>query len=279
MPPPHIAPLGLIAFSKQLFIRGGTERQEVVGISADEALRLFLNGPNHQAASFQRRVERILRMVLVRRRLLVAAAAHLQHTPDSWKRRRETVKKLDRREALRTVTVLGVLLYKLGRAKEDYMNDAAFKLGQLLAAVDMVHAGYCADVRGGEVPPSLLGNQVFAIAQNAPDKALAMLCRRWKPYAGWVSKAAHNPSRAEALKNSKKKDEKQQGWDIKKAVRYAREVQPLAHELASAFAGCTVDDRFRAELLLGYLAGLPKAHKDETDDNGGESTEVKTEEN
>ena len=46
------------------------------------------------------------------------------------------------------------------------MQGTAFKLGQLLAAADIVHAGYCADVRGGAVPPALLGNQVFAMAQG-----------------------------------------------------------------------------------------------------------------
>ncbi|MEN6452093.1 MAG: hypothetical protein ABFC96_16505 [Thermoguttaceae bacterium] len=279
MSPPHVSPLGVIAFSKQLYIGGGRERQEVVGVSADEALRLFLDSVSPRATSARRRVERVLRMVLARRSQLVAAAAHVQHTPDSWDRRREAMKTFDRREALRTVTVLGVLLHKLGRAREDYMNDVAFKLGQLLATVDVVHAGYCADVRDGAVPPSLLGNQVFATAQSAPDKSLAMLCRRWKPYAAWVSKASRNRSRADGLIASKNKEEQQRGWDIKKALRHAREIQPLADELASGLVGCTVNNTFRAELLLGYIAGLGKTQRDETDDDSGESTEVTTQEN
>lgn len=138
------------------------------------------------------------------------------------------------------------------------MNETAFKLGQLLAAADVVHAGYCADVRGGAVPPSLLGNQVFAMAQSAPGKALAMLCRRWKPYAGWAKKVAREPNRAETLIESKQKGDQQRGCDIKKALRHAREMEPLAAELAPALEGCRVDDIFLAELLLGYIAGLPK---------------------
>ena len=39
------------------------------------------------------------------------------------------------------------------------MNEAAFRLGQLLSVADVVHAGYCADVRQGQVPPALLGNR------------------------------------------------------------------------------------------------------------------------
>ncbi len=143
------------------------------------------------------------------------------------------------------------------------MHETAFKLGQLLAAADVVHAGYCADVRGGAVPPALLGNQVFAMAQSAPAKALATLCRRWKPYDGWAKKASREPNRAGSLIAGNKKDEQQRGWDIKKALRHVREMGPLAAELASELGDCRVDDVFRAELLLGYIAGLPKSQKEE----------------
>jgi len=210
--PPHVAPLGFIAFSKQFYIRGGTERQEVVGLSAAETLGLFLD-PTKPAPV---RAKRILRLVLTRRAVLLAGVAHVQHTPRCWGRRFEIMKRFDRYEALRTVTLLGILLHKLSRAKEVYMNETAFKLGQLLAAADVVHAGYCADVRGGDVPPALLGNQVFVMAQTAPAKALAMLCRRWKPYDGWAKKTAHEPNRAGLLVASDKKDEQQRGWDIKR---------------------------------------------------------------
>lgn len=145
------------------------------------------------------------------------------------------------------------------------MNETAFKLGQLLAAADVVHAGYCADVRGGDVPPSLLGNQVFAMAQSAPSKALATLCRRWKPYDGWAKKAARDYNEVSALIANSAKDEHQRGWDIRKALRYAREMGPLAAELAPSLETCRVDDIFLAELLLGYLAGLPKAQRDDGD--------------
>ena len=148
------------------------------------------------------------------------------------------------------------------------MKDAAFKLGQLLAAADVVHAGYCADVRGGDLPPSLLGNQVFTMAQTAPAKALAMLCRRWRPYDGWAKKARRETARATALVESKKEDERKRGWDIRKALRCAREMGPLADMLAAPLPDCAVDDVFRAQLLLGYLAGLPKPQSDETDGRG-----------
>ena len=148
------------------------------------------------------------------------------------------------------------------------MNGAAFKLGQLLAAADVVHAGYCADVRGGQIPSSLLGNQVFSMAQTSPAKALAILCRRWKPYDGWVKKAARDVTRSGNLIASESKQEQQRGWDIRIALRHAREIGPLSSQLALALEDCRVNDIFRAELLLGYLAGLPKAELKDADANG-----------
>jgi hypothetical protein len=267
--PPHLAPLGVIRFSRQLFLRRGKQRQEVVGLPAAEALALFLGPVGEKAGPARRRVGRVLRQVLGRRAALVSGTAHT-----IW-RGSGTREEFDIREALRTVTMLGLLLHKLGRAKEEYMSETAFKLGQLLAAADVVHAGYCADVRGGSLPPSLLGNQVFNMAQSAPEKALATLSRRWKPYEGWAQKAARDRGRAERLVASKSKDEQQRGWDIKVALRHAREMKPLAEELAASLAECRVpDDAFRAELLLGYIAGLPKSqrHEPTTGDQAEEPT-------
>lgn len=253
MEPSHVAPLGLIAFSKKVFIRGRTESKEVVGLPAAETLNFFLDPVGDGNLSARRRVSRVLRLVLNRRLTLVTGMAH------ALRRGFDFARDYDCSEVLRTITLLGLVLHKLDRKKEVYMNETAFKLGQLLAAADVVHAGYCADIRGGAVPPSLLGNQVFTLAQSSPAKALGILCRRWKPYDGWAKKTARDLDRAEALIASKQKGDQQRGWDIKKAMRHAREMGPLAAELAQSLEGCRVDDTFLAELLLGYIAGLPKA--------------------
>jgi hypothetical protein len=281
--PPHVAPLGLIAFTKQVFLRNGQrpagKKKEQVGLSAAEAIALFLDTIRIRNRTGLRPLHRALRLVIARRVSLVAASSHIHHTPESWERRDQSRKKLDAREGLRTLTVLGILLHKLGRTKENYMNDAAFKLGQLLAAADVVHAGYCADVRGGDIPPSLLGNQVFTTAQTAPVKALAILCRRWKPYGGWAEMAlrAIDPKtqlrRDETLRQSKDRRDVHRGWDISKALSVVRRVRPLIDELRQALDGCRVDDAFRAELLLGYVAGLPAPHKnDHVDDEQAKQT-------
>jgi len=162
-----VSPLSLIDFSKAMFIRGGTQKQEVVGIPAAEAMALFLEDIPTAGCLAAQRVRRFLHMVLERRTGLLAGTAH------ALRRSFESLKEFDRREVLRTVTVLGILLEKLkgiiahSSDREDDMESMAFQFGQLLAAVDVLHAGYCADVRKGDVPPALLGNQVFAIAQSS----------------------------------------------------------------------------------------------------------------
>lgn len=266
MSPPHVAPLGLISFTKKVFIRHGTEQQEAVGVPAAEALGLFLEGGAIGLGRSRRR--RLLRLVLSRRGKLVSGSAQ------ALRQGFATAKSFDRLEALRTVTVLGVLLHRMGRTKEVYMNETAFRLGQLLAAADIVHAGYCADVRGGDTPPSLLGNQVFAMALANPIRALATLCRRWKPYDGWAKKAARDTVRANTLVASKSKAEQQRGSDIREAVRHARDLRPLADDLGTSLVDCKVDDTFRAELLLGYIAGLPKT-RGQDGDGGDETAETK----
>jgi hypothetical protein len=245
--PPHVAPLGIIAFSRRHFLRGGIESSEVAGIPASEALPLFLESPKRPGDAAWRRDIRTVGTILTRRGALVSGAAH------ALRKGLDFVKPYDRYEALRTATVLGVLLYKIGRTKEEYMMSAAFRLGQLLASLDVVHAGYCADVRGGDVPPSLLGNQVFATAQSSPTKALSVVAQRWKPYGAWADRArlkSHGSSSEPA-----KSPESQRTWDVRKAIRAAREVKSLADELSGQLNDCRADDVYRAELLLGYLAG------------------------
>lgn len=152
------------------------------------------------------------------------------------------------------------------------MSSTAFKFGQLLAAADMLHAGYCADVRGFSLPPSLLGNQVLGLAQTSPAKALGVLLQRWKPYEGWAKQMLNQSSRIEALVKS----DPNRGWAIRKALRNRKEMSRLAAEIGAVLQSIVVDDMFRAELLLGYLAGLPpkpKASEDADEVNDTQNPE------
>lgn len=271
--PPHIAPLGLISLSKQIFLRNGQrppgKKKEQPGITAAEALKVFLTKESDVRLAAKQRIKRALRLFLLRRTMLLVETAHGKRR--GW----DQLHHYDVHEALRTVTLLGVLLHKLNR-RRDYMSDTAFRLGQLLSAADTVHAGYCADVRKGALPPSLLGNQVFVMAQTAPAKALAALARRWKPYDGWAKKNSNYAVAAEFLneqgkfkkraeiENEATRKEFDKAMAIVSAISQRRKAARICEELAGTLPD-RCDDIFRAELLLGYLAGVQSGQREDAE--------------
>jgi hypothetical protein len=259
--PKQQSPLSLIQLSRKLYIRGGREAAKAPGVSGAEALALFLNEGNQG-----RRAERLLHLLLERHTSLLAGIAHAG--------RRGQLKDFDpkataRVDALRSISWLGALLFFLGQNREAYMEDAGFKLGQLLSAVDAVHIGYCEDVRGGSVPPTLVGNSVFAIAGRNPERALSVLQTRWTPYHAWATRAGRTPTATPEKSDAS-------GWAVLRATSQARLAARLCKELHPVFAEMaagnrTPDDSFRAKLLLGYVAGLKrevKADNSASDEQG-----------
>jgi hypothetical protein len=199
---------------------------------------------------FCRRARSTLRLMINRHGLLLSGSAH------ALRKGVDHAKEFDRSAALRSLTVIGVLLSKLGQRKEAYMEATAFQLGQLLAVADAVHVGYCADRRRGDVPPVLLGNSVLTIARSNPIRALAILGQRWKPYGAWAKQSSIR-EQAEILRMSTDPKEEARGWAIIRAQSQALRAAELTRELHDHLP-TTVDDVFRAELLLGYIAGLPR---------------------
>ena len=262
--PAHLAPLQLPALTRLQYIRGGAEKQEVIGLSAGTAFSLFLNDSD----AF-RRARLALLLVMDRHGPLLSGIAQ------ALRKGFDHVSEFDgqaRSMALRSLTLLGVLLRKIGRGKETYMDETAFKLGQLLAVADTVHVGYCADRRGGDVPPVLLGNSVLTMAQSSPSRALAALGRRWKPYAAWAKSPATREL-GRSLRGSKDPKEVARGWDIIRATSSAYRAADLTRELHGHLPMAT-SDSFRAELLLGYVTGLSKREKIEGPLEGNDDTET-----
>jgi hypothetical protein len=249
--PPHVPPTSLPSITRVLYASGGTRRVEVIGRPAAEAFALFLDEGN-----VGRRAHDLMRVFLTRHGVLLAECAHAR------RRGFEHVKAFDRAAALKSITWLGLLLHKLDRSKEVYMSDPAFKLGQLLAVADAVHAGYCADVRQGDMPPTLLGNSVLSMAQTKPIKALAVLCGRWKPYGAWAKRVTNARKTADRLVEAKTREDQERGWAIRRALSQASRASEISAELSQSLPE-SAHDAFRAELLLGYIAGLPKNEKTE----------------
>jgi hypothetical protein len=256
--PRDVPPLTLPRLTRQHFIRGGTQRQEIVGIPADEAMRLFL-APQGSARSL---AFLILRRVLRSREVLLEGVAEAQA------RGLEYLKEFDRWQALDTITLLGLLLYRLGRTREEYMEGAAYLLGQLLAGADALHVAYnTSERRGAALPPRLIGNAALPMAQANPRKALSVLGRRWGVYEAWAARKSgqwefpeHFKERRRGEIDKKELAEYDRSQAILRGLSASRRLRPLAARLEAALNGAEfdVDDKFRSELLLGYIAGPPR---------------------
>lgn len=270
--PTRALPLSLTPLSRTIFVEGGRRRVEATGLPASVAFALFL-----QEGDTPRLARRVLRTLLERHHALLSGLAQAARKGGG------VLKSFDpkfdlRSDALRSVSWLGALLLRLGRDREVYMSDTGFRLGQLLAAIDAVHVGYCADMRGGDVPPTLLGNSVLSIAAAQPARALAIVAGRWKPYGGWANQKRRINEKADKLVHGKEAREVQLGWDMRHALSTARRIQPLLAELAAELPSLrSPDDMFKAELLLGYMAG-PRSEQKAEDGGQGAADHANTNE-
>ena len=270
--PPLVAPLSLTPLSRALYANGGRRKVDVVGVSASQAFGLFL-----RQGDVRQRARSLLRLMLLRHGPLLAGLTAARAKGSRQLKAFDPKADL-RRDGLRSITWMAVLLYFAGRAYMrdeempevgSYKEDVAFRLGQFLAAADLIHIGYCADLRGGDVPPSLLGNSVLSVAGSDPVRALAILQTRMKPYFGWARRADQIYTKATQLDRA---GEKSRAIALRQGVSQARRADDLARTLAARLAAYTSkerkpDDAFKAELLLGYVAGqepLPKRNGSDT---------------
>ena len=156
---------------------------------------------------------------------------------------KEVVKNALKEEVGSLFPILGLLLYKCDVTKEEYMQDTAYLIGQVLKISDALHALYCEVKRDGDIPPQLAGNSVFMTASETPVKALALLCTRMNPYISWA-------------KQYRTQNEEKSGL----AAWFLRQYEMLMPQLR---AKLTEDIRFneleKAQLFIGYLAELPKS--------------------
>jgi hypothetical protein len=267
--PPYVTPLSITPISRVQFANGGRRPIEVIGIPASQAFQLFL-----KEGDVERRARELLHLLVKRHGNLLAGVAAARTKGTEFLRDFDPKTGL-RRSALRSTTWIGVLLHHLDRLKEVYMSDAGFRLGQLLAAADVVHVGYCMDVRDGSIPPSLLGNSLLGMAAERPSKALSLLLKRWAPYANW----AKNEPKVQAVAA---KSEKSKAIALRKGLSQARRIGLIASALGEQLrdADSRTDEYFQAELLLGYMAGLPPVAKEEAggskkaDDQANEGDEL-----
>jgi hypothetical protein len=154
-----------------------------------------------------------------------------------------------RETALRAVAVLGILLDALASRKEDYMKDAPYQVGQVLALADTLHKDYCIVVRNGQLPNSLIGTSLMRRALDSPAGALADLSERMMEYIRWakVAQISQNWSQDDPQRIA-----------VNEARKKLRQYQPLADALGACDLPKECNDVMKAHLLLGFLANPPE---------------------
>ena len=131
------------------------------------------------------------------------------------------------------------------------MADLAFQLGQYCSAMDELHIGYCSDVRKGNLPNSLIGNQAYSVALQNPIKALAILASRIKPYEAWARKSLQEKLN-KTDNNAIKSGVYAYLWLSKQSMAIGEKLQDQHRSL---------NDYYKAELMLGYFSGRPFKNK------------------
>jgi hypothetical protein len=139
-----------------------------------------------------------------------------------------------RKAVLNGISILVIALYKLGIKKEDYMKNAAFNVGRMLALADKLHEQYCRHVRKSEVPPQLIGNALMHTALDNPIRGLALLSERMLIYQAWATKA--------------------QGDNVGLAKWVLGQMGQVSADLENVSIPTRADDAVKAQILLGYLA-------------------------
>lgn len=217
--------------------RSATHAEHVPGFGIGDGLGLLLeHGPVLNSIT-----SRAIRALLANSLSLVLALgwSHAQGLVHDAKSARKMIQK----QAPLLPSILGLLLAKLGRFKGDYMKGPPFLVGRLLNLADQLHIQYCHGVRKGQVPPQLAGNALVTTAMDSPQRSVALIWQRIKPYYTWAQTV--------------------QGSDDVRLVKwllgeFARISERLTVAIDSGSLPTKCNDSDKAELLLGYLARSEK---------------------
>jgi hypothetical protein len=153
---------------------------------------------------------------------------------------------IQQKETSLVLSVLGLLLDKSGLRKEEYMENVAFLMGQILKVSDELHRLYCQAERGGDMPLRLAGNDLFTTALAVPEQALAQLGQRMTPYIAWARQI-----------DGKREENGKAAW-------YYSLYEMVMTKLKGVFMRTTrFDDFDKAQVFIGYLAVFPSRDDEE----------------
>jgi hypothetical protein len=179
--------------------------------------------------------ERMLSLILQGSGNLCIAAGNLAH-----KRDRDVLSNARAVSHLEiALPLMGILLHKLNRTKENYMGNSPYLIGRFLNLADGLHAVWCRNVKAKDpLPPQLLGSSLFASFQLNPVQGFANAGMRIKPYIDWA-------------KTNKTGDAALSRWFIGEFGRVTAAIE-------EAGIPSRLSDADKAEMLLGYLSSSRK---------------------
>jgi hypothetical protein len=258
-------PVAVLKSLRQQWIREGTMNQTVPGVDLRRIYTLLLEENAEREAMWM--LERLLPLSQV---LLIGAGrlyTDQKKIGEVHTLRAGMSLPVEARRSLLTVIALyGILLYRFGRYKENYMEGRDYLLGQFLQCADELHLLYCEHVRGGSVPPQLIGNAAMPMALENPAKAVEVLGARVPVYFAWLTQKASTKIRTADYGVTQRKFSEM--TDAEKSALKAKSISRRLRELSAELKGklgAPVSLTGRAELLLGYLAREPKTYDSSED--------------
>ena len=217
-------PSDLVRLTQRQWIRGGEDFTSVAGCSLGDIYDVFFANENEN----KHLIENLLSKTLQRSQSLLIGLGGADH-----KKEIKGFNVKARFTLLRTVSAFAIYLNKLGIRKENYMKDTFFHIGRFLSLIDTLHFEYCKNVRGGSIPPQLLGNSHLQIALDNPVSAIDMLSRRLSIYQAWTRK--------------------EQSEQVKLARWAVGELGKVSDLITNKDLPLTTTSVERAQILLGYL--------------------------
>lgn len=257
------SPLAVARSFRDLWIRKGERSEKVPGVSLARLYKLLLDPDEADAKSL---LERYLPLKVD---LLIAAGLPDRNdkTGEVYLRTGAALSGPARFDLLTSVAVLGILLNLLRRTKGTYMNERDYLLGQLLQFADRLHIFYCKGVRGGQIPPQLLGNANVSMMMQSPKRAFDVLAERMPLYQAYATQIANQPSAAEAAQNSQRQANlpTAQSGPVEKEFTPQAEARWLLNRLGAISEALAQQAPLenttvitRALLLLGYIGTSKK---------------------
>ena len=139
--------------------------------------------------------------------------------------------------------ILGLLLYKMEKDKEDYMKKSAFLLGRCLRISDEIHRLYCEVVRKKNLPPELCGSSFLVSMMESPATTLSQLAMRSAPYIKWARGGSEKGEKGGLV------------W------YWLKQWEQNADQLHTLIWPKRLTPEERAQVFLGYLASFPKSER------------------